>query len=75
MNLELSDQEARLVRAQLVRHIVELEDEITRTENPGVTRSLTTDIRLLRNVYTQLNGMLDSVSPPSGLHAAKVGMR
>jgi hypothetical protein len=62
MNLELSEHEARLVRAQLVRHIVELEDELARTEQNALERALATEIRSLRDVYSRLTLMLDSVS-------------
>jgi hypothetical protein len=62
MNLELTEHEARLVRAQLVRHIVELEDELARTEQNALERALATEIRSLRDVYSRLTLMLDSVS-------------
>jgi hypothetical protein len=71
MNLELTEHEARLVRAQLVRHIVELEDELARTQQTMLERALAVEIRTLREVYGRLTSMLDSVSPPSGIHAAK----
>jgi hypothetical protein len=70
MNLELTEHEARLVRAQLVRHIVELEDELARTEQNALERALATEIRSLRDVYSRLTLMLDSVSgisPRQGL--------
>lgn len=72
MNLELTEHEARLVRAQLVRHIVELEDELARTEQHSLERALAIEIRSLRDVYSRLTSMLDSFSPSSGLHAAKI---
>jgi hypothetical protein len=62
MNLELTEHEARLVRAQLVRHIVELEDELARTDQNALERALATEIRSLRDVYSRLTLMLDSVS-------------
>jgi hypothetical protein len=70
MNLELTEHEARLVRAQLVRHIVELEDELARTDQNALERALATEIRSLRDVYSRLTLMLDSVSgisPRQGL--------
>jgi hypothetical protein len=71
MNLELTEHEARLMRAQLVRHIVELEDELARAKQNVLERALALEIRSLRDVYGRLNSMLDSVSPASGFHAAK----
>jgi hypothetical protein len=71
MNLELTEQEARLMRAQLVRHIVDLEDELARTEQSTLERALAVDIRALRELYRRLTSMLDCVSPPSGVHSAK----
>jgi hypothetical protein len=68
MNLELTEHEARLVRAQLVRHIVELEDELARTDHNALERALATEIRSLRDVYSRLTLMLDSVSGISSRH-------
>jgi hypothetical protein len=52
MNLELTDQEARLLRAQLVRHIVELEDELARARQNALERALAIEIKSLREVYS-----------------------
>jgi hypothetical protein len=71
LNLELTEQEARLMRAQLVRHIVDLEDELARTEQSALERALAVDIRALRELNRRLTSMLDSVSPSSGIHSAK----
>jgi hypothetical protein len=71
MNLELTEQEARLMRAQLVRHIVDLEDELARAEQSVLERALAVDIHALRELYRRLTSLLDSSSPPSGVHAAK----
>jgi hypothetical protein len=71
MNLELTEHEARLVRGQLVRHIVELEDELARARQNALERALALEIRSLRDVYGRLTSMLDSVSPPAGVPAAK----
>jgi hypothetical protein len=71
MNLELTEHEARLVRSQLVRHIVELEDELARTQQTPLERALAIEIRTLREVYGRLTSMLDSVSPASGSYSAK----
>src|SRR5579859_2427058 len=60
MNLELNEREARLMRAQLVRHIVELEDELSRSGPSAVGRTLAVEIRTLREIYARLTGMLDS---------------
>ncbi|HSY21485.1 MAG TPA: hypothetical protein VK841_05185 [Polyangiaceae bacterium] len=60
MNLELTEPEARLLRAQLVRHIVELEDELSRTRQNAIERTLTSEIGSLRDVYGRLTSMLDT---------------
>ena len=72
MNFELSEREARLLRGQLVRHIVELEDELARTTPSMLERALASEIRTLREVYGRLTALLDpdSSSAPS-LSAAK----
>jgi hypothetical protein len=62
MNLELTEPEARLLRAQLVRHIVELEDELSRNRQNGLGRALTSEIGSLREVYGRLTSMLDTES-------------
>jgi len=65
MNLELTEPEARLLRAQLVRHIVELEDELSRTHQNGLERVLTSEIGSLREMYGRLTLMLDTEAPRS----------
>jgi hypothetical protein len=72
MNLELTEREARLMRAQLVRHIVELEDELSRSGPSAVGRTLAVEIRTLREIYTRLTGMLDSEGHRSVFPVAKV---
>jgi hypothetical protein len=62
MNLELTEREARLMRAQLVRHIVELEDELARIGPSALGRALSLEIHTLRDVHTRLTAMLDSES-------------
>jgi hypothetical protein len=73
MNLELTEREARLMRAQLVRHIVELEDELSRSGPSAVGRTLAVEIRTLREIYTRLTGMLDSEGHRSVFPVAKSG--
>jgi hypothetical protein len=73
MNLELTEREARLMRAQLVRHIVELEDELARSGPSAVGRTLAVEIRTLREIYTRLTAMLDSEAPQSVFPIAKMG--
>ena len=72
MNLELTEREARLMRAQLVRHIVELEDELSRSGPSAVGRTLAVEIRTLREIYTRLTAMLDSEGHRSVFPIAKV---
>jgi hypothetical protein len=62
MNLDLTEREARLMRAQLVRHIVELEDELSRSGPSALGRTLAVDISMLREIYGRLNAMLDTES-------------
>jgi hypothetical protein len=68
MNLELNEREARLMRAQLVRHIVELEDELSRCGPSAVGRTLAVEIRTLREIYSRLTMMIDS----EGSHSSVV---
>ena len=72
MNLELTEREARLMRAQLVRHIVELEDELARIGPSALGRALSLEIHALRDVHTRLTAMLDfeSHSPLSSVMPA-----
>jgi hypothetical protein len=65
MNLELTEREARLMRAQLVRHIVELEDELTRSGHEALARALAQEIRTLRDIQGRLAVLLDADAPSS----------
>ena len=60
MNIDLTEREARLVRAQLVRHIAELEDEFSHADPNALKRALASEIGALRGVYDRLTVMLDS---------------
>jgi hypothetical protein len=62
MNLDLTEREARLMRAQLVRHIVELEDELSRSGPSALGRTLAVDISMLREIYGRLTAVLDTES-------------
>lgn len=81
MNLELTEPEARLLRAQLVRHIVELEDELSRTRQNAIERTLASEIGSLRDVYGRLTSMLDTdtessrtfAMPNVGANVTKLG--
>ncbi|MDP9152470.1 MAG: hypothetical protein M3O36_21295 [Myxococcota bacterium] len=68
MNLDLTEREARLVRAQLVRHIAELEDELSHAERNVLKGALTLEIGALRGVHDRLTALLEpSVRPhPQG---------
>lgn len=65
MDLDLSEREARLVRAQLVRHLVELEDEMTHADGGMLKDMLAGEITVLRSVYERLAQLLDA-RPSSG---------
>lgn len=71
MNFDLTEREARLLRAQLVRYIVELEDELARSATQNLLeRALASEIRTLHDLYTRLTSMLDPEAPAPG-YAAK----
>jgi hypothetical protein len=62
MQLELNDSDARLVRALVVRHLVELEEELARAKDPGLHRALGARLRELRDLHDRLTSNLE---PPS----------
>jgi hypothetical protein len=62
MNLELSEHAARLVRGQLVRQIVELEDELARAHEKSLRQALSADLITLRDLYERLTSVLDTPS-------------
>jgi hypothetical protein len=68
MQLELSESDARLVRALVVRHLVELEEELARANDPVLNRALGTRLRELRDLHDRLTSNLEppsrSVHPP-----------
>jgi hypothetical protein len=64
MRFDLTDGEARLVRGQLVRHLVELEDEFGRADHGKLKEMIGKEIIVLRGVYTRLAQLLDG-QPPS----------
>jgi hypothetical protein len=59
MNIDLTEREARLVRAQLVRYIAELEDEFSRADPNVLKRTLASEIGTLRGVHDRLTALLD----------------
>lgn len=63
MEIEMSEREARLLRAGLVRQMVELEDELERVNTPSVNSMLMSDLQVLRALHDRLAATLD-VRPP-----------
>ena len=63
MQVDMSEQEARLLRAGLVRQMVELEDEVGRVDGAALRSMLTSDLAVLRALYDRLAVTLD-VRPP-----------
>jgi hypothetical protein len=59
MQLEISDNEARLVRALIVRHLVELEEELAHADGPPLHRALSSRLRELRELHDRLTLMLE----------------
>ena len=62
MQLELTESDARLVRALVVRHLVELEEELARAKDPVLNRALGSRLRELRDLHDRLTSNLE---PPS----------
>ncbi len=73
MNLDLTEREARLVRAQLVRHIAELEDELSHAERNVLKGALALEIGSLRDVHDRLTEMLEPMprTHPQGAGGAR----
>ena len=59
MELEITDSEARLVRALIVRHLVELEDELAREDENALHRVLSSRLRELRELHDRLTTVLE----------------
>jgi hypothetical protein len=70
MRFDLTDGEARLVRGQIVRHLVELEDEFVRADHGRLKEMIGSEIIVLRGVYDRLARILDgkgtNTSPTQG---------
>jgi len=58
MNLDLSLDEARLLRTQLDRRISELDGELVRTDKHDLQHALARDIDTLRAVAARLDALL-----------------
>jgi len=63
MQIDMNEREAHLVRAGLVRQMVELEDELGRVDGPSLRSILTSDLQVLRALHDRLALTLD-VRPP-----------
>ena len=62
VTLELSLDDARLLREHLVRHIAEVDDELVHTEQRQMRRALALDGDHLRQIERQLTRLLESVA-------------
>jgi hypothetical protein len=60
VTLELSLDEARLLREHLVRHIAEVDDELVHTEQRQMRHALATDVDHLRQIERQLARLVES---------------
>jgi hypothetical protein len=59
MELVITDGEARLVRALIVRHLVELEEELAREDEAALHRVLSSRLRELRDLHDRLTSVLE----------------
>jgi len=60
--MELSESDARLVRSLVVRHLVELEEELARANDPALHRALGARLRELRDLHDRLTSNLEPYS-------------
>lgn len=58
--LELSDQEIRFLRSQLVRHLSELEDELIHTDKHDLQHALMQDADKLRAIERKVEVLLET---------------
>jgi hypothetical protein len=66
----ISDSEARLVRALIVRHLVELEEELSREDEVALHRVLSSRLRELRDLHDRLTSVLEP--PPRSTSSASM---
>lgn len=59
VTLELSLDEARLLREHLVRHIAEVDDELVHTEKREMRHALALDADHLRQIESRLTRLLE----------------
>lgn len=71
MELEMSEQEARLIRAGLVRQMVELEEELSHVDSAPLRAMLTSDLEVLRGLHDRLAAPLDARPPRSDSRLAR----
>jgi hypothetical protein len=71
MQLELSEVDVRLVRSLLVRHLVELEEELAHTDEAALHRALGARLNEVRDLHDRLTSNLEppsrSLQPPSAV--------
>ncbi len=58
MNVELNEREAQVLRAQLERHIDELEREAARTDRRELQHALAGDVDCLKKVLDRVDSAL-----------------
>jgi hypothetical protein len=59
MHLDLSPDEARFLKAQLARHLAEVEDELVHTEARDLQTALATDLERLRTIEDRLAHLIE----------------
>jgi hypothetical protein len=71
MEVEMTEHEARMVRAGLVRQMVELEEELARVDSAALRAMLTADLEVLRSLHDRLAAPLDARPPRSDSRLAR----
>jgi hypothetical protein len=62
MQLELSEVDVRLVRSLVVRHLVELEEELARSKEASLHRAIGARLNEVRDLYDRLTSNLEPSS-------------
>ncbi len=62
--MDLNEGDVRLVRSLVVRHMVELEEELAHADGPALNRALGARLRDLRDLHERLTLNLEPHSRP-----------
>jgi hypothetical protein len=62
MNLQISPQEAQLLRTHMARHLESVEDELVHTDKAELQHSLARDLENLRALLERLDAQVSSSS-------------